>query len=483
MIKTRFAPSPTGYLHVGGLRTALYNFLFAKKMGGKFVLRIEDTDQHRQVPGAVENLLATLRWAGVIPDEGPDIGGPDGPYIQSQRLAIYQEQAQVLLKNGQAYYCFCSPERLEELKAWQVAHHQQPRYDQACRHLSPAEVERRRQAGEPAVIRMKIPDSGSVTINDLIRGKIEFPCNQLDDQVLVKSDGFPTYHLANVVDDHLMHISHVIRGEEWLPSTPKHCLLYDYFEWEKPQFAHLSLLLNPDKSKLSKRQGDVAVEDYRRQGYLPEALINYLALLGWNPGDDREIFALTELIEAFSLERVGKSGSVFDLEKLRWMNGYYIRHTPDQSLLHLAEPFFPSDPALTIEKKTKILAAVKDNLNYLQELPEKSAFLLAAKLDYQHPEVTEWLFQPAAVKILQQIQAELQSLPTLSGSELVSLMGRVAKQVGIKGKPLWMTLRCALTAQIAGPELHQIVEILDIAQIKQRVADALQFIQSHQLHR
>lgn len=483
MTKTRFAPSPTGFLHVGGLRTALYNYLIAKKNNGKFVLRIEDTDQRRKIPGAVENLLETLKWVGIKPDEGPGIGGPDGPYIQSQRLSIYQELVQTLIEKGRAYYCFCSPERLQQLKDWQVAHHQPPRYDQHCRNLDPAAVKRLLDEGQPAVIRMKIPSEGAVTVTDLIRGTVTFPCEQLDDQVLLKSDGFPTYHLANVIDDHLMHITHVIRGEEWLPSTPKHVLLYNYFGWEKPQFAHLSLLLNPDKSKLSKRQGDVAVEDYRRQGYLPEALLNYLALLGWNPGNEREIFSLEELIQEFSLERVGKSGAIFNLEKLRWMNGYYIRHYPIERLLELAEPFFPSTSQLTTDKKSRILTILKDNLSYLEELRDKSAFFFIDHLNYQQPDVLEWFSKPEALTVLKQIQAELQPLQSLNGSQLVALMGNVNKATGIKGKLPWMALRCTLTGKTHGPELHHIVEVLNINQLRQRITDAIQFILEYNANR
>ena len=286
MVRTRFAPSPTGYLHVGGLRTALYNYIFARKHHGSFVLRIEDTDQERKVEGAIENLIETLKWTGIIPDEGPGFGGDYGPYIQSERLELYRRHAEILLEKELAYYCFCSQERLERLRQEQIAKKQPPRYDNHCRNLPADEVKRKLQSGEKFVIRMKTPLQGSVEVRDLIRGKVSFSADVLDDQILIKSDGFPTYHLANVVDDHLMKISHVIRGEEWLPSTPKHVLLYEYFNWKSPEFAHLPLLLNPDRSKLSKRHGDVAVESYRQKGYLAEALINFLALLGWNPGTD-----------------------------------------------------------------------------------------------------------------------------------------------------------------------------------------------------
>jgi glutamyl-tRNA synthetase len=282
-VRTRFAPSPTGFLHVGGLRTALYNYLFAKKHNGQFILRIEDTDQTRIVPGAVENLIETLKWAGIEFDEGPFKGGPFGPYIQSQRLELYHKHALELVEKGYAYYCFCSPERLEKMRQEQIKLGQPPKYDGTCRRLTSDEVKKKLDEGLPKTIRMKIPEWGELKFNDLIRGDVTINFKVLDDQILLKSDGFPTYHLAVVVDDHYMKISHVIRGEEWLPSTPKHILLYDYFQWEKPYFAHLPLLLNPDRTKLSKRQGDVAVEDYRAKGYLPEAVVNFIALLGWNP--------------------------------------------------------------------------------------------------------------------------------------------------------------------------------------------------------
>ncbi|CUT08327.1 glutamyl-tRNA synthetase, partial [Candidatus Kryptonium thompsonii] len=278
-IRTRFAPSPTGFLHVGGLRTALYNYLFAKKHNGQFILRIEDTDQTRIVPGAIENLIETLHWAGIEFDEGPNKGGPYGPYIQSQRLELYRKHAQELIEKGYAYYCFCSPERLEKMREEQIKLKQQPRYDGTCRRLSQEEVKKKLDEGIPKTIRMKIPEWGELTFHDLIRGDVTINFKTLDDQIILKSDGFPTYHLAVVVDDHYMKISHVIRGEEWLPSTPKHILLYEYLNWKKPQFAHLPLLLNPDRTKLSKRQGDVAVEDYRAKGYLPEAIVNFIALL------------------------------------------------------------------------------------------------------------------------------------------------------------------------------------------------------------
>ncbi len=328
MVRLRFAPSPTGYLHVGGLRTALFCWLYARKNGGKFIFRLEDTDQKRAVSGAENELIRMLEWAGIDIDEGPHLGGEMAPYRQSERLEIYNQYAGKLLDQGNAYPCFCTAERLEKLRDEQHAKGETPRYDGFCRNLSKDESARRIDSGEVHVIRMKIPEvSESIVLNDLIRGSVSIETGQSEDQVIVKSDGFPTYHLAVVVDDHLMEITHVVRGEEWLPSFPKHLLLYRYFGWNPPQFAHLPLILNPDRSKLSKRQGDVAVEDFREKGYLPESLINFIALLGWSPKEERELFTLPELVEEFSFERVNKSGAVFDLEKLNWMkalNGFYL---------------------------------------------------------------------------------------------------------------------------------------------------------------
>jgi len=337
-IRTRFAPSPTGFVHVGSLRTALYNYLFARHHHGKFILRVEDTDQARFTEGAVENLLTTLSWCSLDYDEGPGKEGKADSYYQSMRTAIYRKYASQLVAENNAYFCFCTEERLKTMRDEQIRHKETAKYDGFCRQIPAAEAAAR-SASEKHVIRLKVPRSGSITINDIVRGQVEFQNEMIDDQVLIKSDGFPTYHLANVVDDHLMEISHVIRGEEWLISTPKHLLLYQYLGWDPPLFAHLPLLLNPDRSKLSKRQGDVAVEDYRAKGYLPQALINFVALLGWNRGDDQEIFTLDQLIADFSLERVSKSGAVFNQDKLKWMNGLYIRNLTVEQIIEKAKPF------------------------------------------------------------------------------------------------------------------------------------------------
>lgn len=350
MVRTRFAPSPTGYLHVGGLRTALYAYLFAKANRGKFLLRIEDTDQTRFVEGAMENLIHTLNTVGMNYDEGPFINdgkvenvGPRGPYIQSQRTELYRQHCAELIEKEAAYPCFCTAERLEEMREKQMARKLAPMYDRTCLNLSKEEIEAKKAAGTPFVIRQKIPHGKKLKFKDLIRGMVQFDTTNIDDQVLMKSDNFPTYHLANVVDDHLMQITHVIRGEEWLPSTPKHLLLYEAFGWNPPEYAHLPLLLNKDKTKLSKRQGDVSVESYLQNGYSIPAILNFVALLGWHPGNtEQEIFSLEELEKVFTLEKVHKSGAIFDLEKLAWFNFQWQKKAHQQDLIELAKKIDPS---------------------------------------------------------------------------------------------------------------------------------------------
>jgi len=408
-IRVRFAPSPTGYLHVGGLRTALYNYLFAKKNKGTFILRIEDTDRDRFVSGALESLVKSLEGIGIVPDEGvfllddphtptrvasrhsetyPGVSevGSYGPYIQSERLPIYAEYAERLIVSKRAYRCFCSRERLDLLRERQTADHEAPKYDKLCLSLSDAEVSRRISAGEPSVIRLNVPeDRGDIVFHDLVRGDVRINARNVDDQILVKTDGYPTYHLASVVDDHLMEVTHVIRGEEWLPSTPKHVLLYEAFRWDAPIFSHLPLLLNPDKSKLSKRQGDVAVEDYLAKGYLPEALINFVALLGWNPGQGstKEVFTLSELSETFDFAQVNKAGAVFDTRKLDWLNAQYIKALSVTELMRLAMPFLREKPffvAAPEERKTdgfitRVVTIGQERLTTLAGIGDEHPFL------------------------------------------------------------------------------------------------------------
>ncbi|OGL98017.1 glutamate--tRNA ligase [Candidatus Uhrbacteria bacterium RIFOXYB2_FULL_45_11] len=363
-VVTRFAPSPTGYLHVGGLRTALYSYLFAKQQKGTFILRIEDTDQTRLVPGAVEALITTLTTMGLPPDKGP--------FIQSERLALYREHTQRLLDHGHAYYCFCSKERLLVLREEQQATKSPMKYDRACLHLSKEDIDQKLAENVPHVVRLLVPE-GKTTFTDEIRGEITIENKEVDDQVLLKTDGFPTYHLAVVVDDNDMAVTHIIRGDEWISSVPKHIILYNMFGFPIPKFAHLPLILNPDKSKLSKRQGDVAVEDYLAKGFLKEALINFVALLGFNPTADREIYTLEELIAFFDLSKINKSGAVFDHDKLNWMNGMYLRTKTTQELIELSKPFLKTSNVIIDDAFfARIVEIEKERLVTLQELADRA---------------------------------------------------------------------------------------------------------------
>jgi glutamyl-tRNA synthetase len=461
IVRTRFAPSPTGYLHVGGLRTALFNCLFARHHKGKFILRIEDTDQNRYVEGAVEKLIDSMNQVGLSFDEGPGVGGEFGPYVQSERLDIYRDHTQKLLDSGNAYYCFCTPKRLEKMREAQVARGETPKYDGTCRNLTQTEVEEKISKGIHHVVRLQMPSAGETVVDDLIRGTVTFQNELIDDQILLKSDGYPTYHLANVVDDHLMGVTHVIRGEEWLLSLPKHIQLYRAFGWEPPHMAHLSLLLNPDRSKLSKRQGDVAVEDYLEKGYLPEALINFVALLGWSPGDDREFFSLDELQKEFSLERVNKAGAVFDVAKLNWMNGNYIRQLSEDNLVNFLTPYLKKSGAdiSDKEKTRKIILAVYKKIDKCTDVYNTAEIFYKDDLEISEAGALEVLKQETSRTVLETFLAKARSLEILDMNTFRLAMKEVQTETGIKGPALWQPVRAALTGMLAGPELPVVIEV------------------------
>ena len=476
-VRTRFAPSPTGFLHVGGLRTALYNYLLSKKEGGTFVLRIEDTDQSRKVDGAVQNIIDTLEWAGLHYDEGPGREGDYGPYIQSQRVNLYQKYAHQLVEEEKAYYCFCSPERLKEVREKQLAAKLTTSYDRHCRDLPKKEIAGKLKQGEQHVIRMKVPLEGELTFADIIRGEVTIAHKILDDQVILKSDGYPTYHLAVVVDDHCMKISHVIRGEEWLSSTPKHVILFNHFGWEVPQFAHLPLLLNPDKSKLSKRQGDVAVEDYRRKGYLKEALVNFVAFLGWNPGDERELFTLEELSKEFSLERVGNSGAVFNIEKLDWLNFEHLRKKPDAEVLQilkdqLAQSGFGgknySDAYLL-----NVISAMRERVTFVKDFIEKSPYFFQAPSLYDE-DVKRKRWKQESPAQLKELAEEFSHLENPKKEDYEAALHRAAAAMKASNSDLIHPLRLAVSGVGSGPGLFDILFVLGKEETIRRISLAIE---------
>ena len=476
--RVRFAPSPTGYLHIGGLRTALYNYLFAKNQNGKIILRIEDTDRKRYVEGAIENLVDTLNWAGIYFDEGPNLGGNSEPYLQSERLQIYKDHIQKLIQEEKAYYCFCTPERLEKLREDQQRQKlPQAKYDKHCFHLIKNAVEEKLKSSTPYVIRLNVQPDQKISFDDVIRGQVEFESNNIDDQVLLKSDGYPTYHLANVVDDHLMEITHVIRGEEWLSSTPKHIILYDYFGWEKPVFAHLPLLLNPDKSKLSKRQGDVAVEDYRDKGYLKEALINFVALLGWNFGDDKKFYQMDELIEKFSLDRVHKAGAVFNLEKLNWLNYEHLRKKPDTEVLKMLR--------LEIEKSEfnindyqdgyllKVISTMKERVTFVHEYLTKSPYFFQAPQDYEEQNLKKRWKEDSA-ELLKKLNENFNQSQNPSKEDFENALDETTKQLNTSKGKLIHPLRIAVSGVGEGPAVYDIISVIGKEETISRVNNALQ---------
>ena len=473
-VRVRFAPSPTGYLHVGGLRTALFNYLFARKEKGTFILRIEDTDQKRSIPGAVENLIATLKRTGLRHDEGPDVGGEYGPYIQSERMELYQEHIKKLLDSGHAYYCFCDEERRERLREEQRKRKRPPMYDGKCRDLSPDTVADNLARGVPCVIRLRYPQEGKTVFDDVVRKRVAIDNSQVDDQVLIKSDGFPTYHFASVVDDHLMGITHVIRGEEWLSSVPKHIFLYQSFGWEVPVFVHLPLLLNTDRSKLSKRQGDVAVESYLDKGYLTEALLNFIALLGWHSADDREVYSLQELEEAFSLERINKAGAVFDLDKLNWMGGYYIRNLDVAYIADQSRRFF-EEAGIDIsdtQKYLKVIATARDYVPCLSMIVDHARMFYKALTFSQ--EDRELLCQEGSKRIYSYMIDAFGARENWSPDDVSALVKKAIGELGVKGKGFYFPLRLALFGNCHGPDIPTLVDILGRDESIKRLTDTLQ---------
>lgn len=460
-VRTRYAPSPTGYIHIGNLRSALYEYLIARVHNGQFILRIEDTDQERLVEGAVDVIFRTLKLCGMHHDEGPDIGGPYAPYVQSERLHTYRPYAEELVRSGHAYYCFCTRERLDGLRALSDSKNMAFQYDRHCLGLSPVEIDARLSAGEPHVIRQKMPKEGTTTFHDAVYGDITVENAGLEDQILLKSDNFPTYNFANVVDDHLMDITHVVRGSEYLSSAPKYNLLYEAFGWEIPTYVHLPLIVKPDGSKISKRKGDATFEDLLRDGYLVEAILNYIALLGWSPDTNQEIFSLSDLEKIFSIERISKSPSVFDMAKLRWVNAEYIRAmTP--GAFHLAALPWLKDTVkigLPLESISRIL---QPRTEVLSEIPGKVGFLNHLD-DYSLDIYVHKKMKTTLENSLENLLAALpvlEALPEWTAQCLHDSLMALIAECGIKnGQMLW-PMRTALSGWEVTP--GGAMEIADI---------------------
>jgi glutamyl-tRNA synthetase len=473
-VRTRIAPSPTGDPHVGTAYVALINYCFAKKYGGRFVLRIEDTDRARSTPESERAILASLRWLGLSWDEGPDVGGPHGPYRQSERSEIYRVYIDRLLAEGHAFRCFCTPERLEEMRETQRAAKVPPRYDGRCLAVAPAESERRAQV-EPYVVRLRVPDRGTAAIDDLRRGRIEIEWNTVDMQVLMKSDGLPTYHLANVVDDHLMHITHVIRGEEWISSAPKHLLLYQYFGWEPPAFLHVPLLRNPDKSKLSKRKNPTSILFYQAMGYLPEALLNFLGLLIVSSAEGEEVMRLDELIARFEVEHLSLSGPVFDVTKLDWLNGKLLRDLPADAFVARVLGW-GGDP----ERFARMCALAQSRIERLSDLGGLLEFLFAGRLAIDETMLLAGhaLERDVVRRALALAMWELDETPQFDRATVEVVLKRVADRLNRKFRELARTFYVALTGSPTSVPLFDAMELLGRDICRERLRHALEVLGS-----
>ena len=480
--RLRFAPSPTGPLHIGGARSALFNYLLAKKHGGTFIVRMEDTDLERSSKASEENIKASLKWLGMDWDEGIDVGGDYGPYRQMERLDIYNAAVEKLLQEGKAYYCFCSEEELAQEKEAQQAKGEVPKYGGKCRHIPLAEAKKRVAAGEKAVIRFRVPEGETVVVDDLVRGQVSFDTDGIGDFIIVKSDGIPVYNFAVVLDDHTMDITHVIRGEEHLSNTPRQLVLYDALGYDRPQFAHISLILGRDDegklTKMSKRHGSTSVVAYKEQGYLPEAIVNFLALLGWAPGGEEELFTLDELKAEFSLDHVSKSPAVFNLEKLKWINGMYIRNASGERLLQYGLPFLKEAGLVSAEPTAEemiwamsAIELLKHHINSFAELPELIA-KYRAEISYDE-EILAGLKEcrEDAMTVLKAMKEKLEQTPKITAEAYKKMLKEITKETGIKGRNLYHSLRVAKTGEEQGPDLDKLSVIIGrdlmLARLKQ----------------
>ena len=468
-VRTRYAPSPTGFMHIGNLRTAIFEYLLAKKYNGDFILRIEDTDQEREVEGAIDFIYNTLDLCGFKIDEGPNNEGNFGPYIQSKRKDIYKEYALKLVEMGKAYYCFCSEEELTKMREKADARKKPFLYDGRCSRLSKEKIEENLKNNVPYVIRQKMPKEGVTIVEDLIYGKVKIDNSILDDQILLKSDGFPTYNFANVIDDHLMEITHVIRGKEYLDQTAKYNLLYEAFGWEKPTYIHVAMVLGEDGNKLSKRNGDASFMDLYNEGYLPEAIVNYLSLLGWSPETNQEVFSMEELISNFNEERISKSSSQYDVKKLKWFNHQYINKMDDEKYLSWIKKYFSNECDKSEEWLNHLLLIYKSHLNYGKEINEltSSFFNKEFVIDEEAKEFME--SDEVIPKVVEVFKEEIESTSNWSVEALQDVINNVKEKAGVKGKMLFMPIRIAASGIMHGPELADTLYLIGKEEILNRL--------------
>ena len=466
-IRVRYAPSPTGNPHIGNIRTAMFNWLFARRSGGQFIVRVEDTDQGRITEGAVEHILDSLEWLGIDWDEGPRVGGPYGPYFQSERLERYDAAAERLIASGNAYRCYCTPERVADLRKQQARNKQRQGYDSHCRYLSDSDHAANEAAGLPSVVRFAMPQSGTTSVEDVIRGHVEWQNELTDDFVLVKTDGFPTYHMAVTVDDNAMQISHVLRAEEWLPSTPRHVQLYKAMDLPMPRFGHLPMILGPDRTKLSKRHGATSLMEYRDDGFLPEALINFMVLLGWSLDGETEVMTLDTIRDHFMLERVGKPAAIFDLDKLQWMNGVYIRQMDTVELADRILPFLEQaypNKLLPIDGEylLRITPLVQERIKTLSEAPDMLSYFFEDQLEYEAERVVQrGMDVPATLVALQRAASYLAKVevPDFHHEHLESILRAAGTELELSGRQFFGALRTAITGRTATPPLFEMMEV------------------------
>lgn len=479
-VRVRFAPSPTGPFHIGGARSALFNWLFARKMGGKLILRIEDTDLERSSRESEENIKAALKWLGMDWDEGIDVGGENGPYRQTERLDIYKKYTEKLLAEGKAYYCYCTDEELEEERQALIKEGKMPRYMGKCRNLTPEQIAAYEAEGRKPTVRFRVPADQQILVRDMVRGDVVFDSNNIGDFVIVKSDGIPTYNYAVVIDDALMHITHVIRAEEHLSNTPRQCLIYDALGFKKPIFGHISLILGKDHTKMSKRHGATSVDQYRQLGYLPAGIVNFLALLGWAPNSEQEIFSIDELIKEFSMDRVAKNPAVFDIDKLNWINQHYMRQLDDEAFFEAAKPHMSAAGYMTGDETgdkltwlKKVVATAKDHVSFAAQIPASVEMYFNDEFNFENDEAADVLKAETVPAVIGMLLEELPKLEVLDGANVKALFKTIQKTTKLKGKDVFMPIRVALTGNQHGPELAEMVPLLGIERTEKRIRASL----------